>query len=135
MTKLRGPLLFLCLALTPTIRVLTTFGCVSAEDIQEEEAEDSHDEPEPEPEPAVYRCLRDPTWRSVNFKECQELTGWYADDEWCRLDHENTETWLGQNQDLLARCLDEALETNETFNHVDEPTVMSHYFRPGQGKS
>lgn len=119
----------------------------------DEDDDEEYDEAgpyDPSHEPPVYPCLRDPTWRSLSYDECRELTEWYADDEWSRLDRGNTQNWLGHKQDLLARCLDEAFVRAKKQAHhawtscderdktqhckVDDPSIMAHYFREGQGK-
>ena len=111
--------------------------------------DDVDDEPyDPTTEPPAFACKRNPRWQS-NYEECQEYTEWYADDVWTRVDRDNTEAWLQENEVLLVECLDQAFavakekyewakcdEDNKTeICEVDTPAVMAHYFREGQGES
>lgn len=101
----------------------------------------------PENEPPHYKCRRDPTWRSVDYAECQELTGWYPPDTYWRKDKAQTKRWLRDKYDALPECLYQKLddakekyewcdESNKTAKacHVEALTFMGHYYTEEQGQ-
>ena len=116
------------------------------EDLEHDEEEDAPYDPQNEP--AVFACRRDPTWKSLNFEECQELTGWYEDGVWTKGDESNTKDWLNGKDFILTKCLEKAFanaktkydwakcdeESKTEICEVEEAAVLGHYFREGQGK-
>jgi hypothetical protein len=64
---------------------------------------------DPKNEPLYYKCRRDPTWRTVDYEECQELTGWYPQDKYWK-DEDNTRAWLVDKYEELPQCLYKALD-------------------------
>jgi hypothetical protein len=50
-------------------------------------------------------CRNDPTWQSVDYDECGELTGWHPRDRWWRHDPDETAFWMNGNEANLTACL------------------------------
>mmetsp|Transcript_4440 Transcript_4440/g.8178 ORF Transcript_4440/g.8178 Transcript_4440/m.8178 type:complete len:366 (+) Transcript_4440:159-1256(+) len=102
---------------------------------------------DPKNEPLYYKCRRDPTWRTVDYKECQELTGWYPQDKYWR-DEDNTRAWLVDKYEDLPECLYKALddakmkydwarcdESQKTeLCEIKETKFMGHYYAKDQGQ-
>lgn len=65
---------------------------------------------DPEDEPLYGKCRRDPTWQTVDYKECQQVTGWYPQDKYWK-DEAHTRAWLVDDKyESLPECLFQALE-------------------------
>lgn len=94
-----------------------TLGQEEDEDVEAEvdngDEEEEVEEPavyDPDDEPLDFPCRRDPTWKKVDFDQCQELSGWYPDDTWWKIDAKNNERFLGDNEARLGECLEKAFD-------------------------
>ena len=122
---------------------------VGADADEERELDDPYD---PDKEPPVSACRRDPTWKkTVDFQRCQELTQWFDDDVWTKIDKGHVQEVLGDKEAVIGECLEQAFvdakqkyhydwamcdENKKThFCAMEEPTVLSHYSHESQGKA
>ena len=56
-------------------------------------------------------CRRDPTWKSVDYDECQKLTGWKPRDQWWRHDPEGSAPWVDDSQrEQVSECMTTSFE-------------------------
>jgi hypothetical protein len=90
----------------------TVDGSDDQEDNIEEDEEDYSEsdflhEYEPTNEPPEFACRRDPSWRTVNYEECQELMGWHTS---VKHDTLSNLHWLGDKQEHLMTCITNAFE-------------------------
>jgi hypothetical protein len=99
-------------------------------------------------EPPIFACRRDPTWRSLDFDQCQELTEWYEPDAWSVLDHDHTNQVLGEaKENDITNCLADAFNNTQNLYEwskcdeenrdescaIDWPFVLGHYMHVHEG--
>lgn len=61
----------------------------------------------------LAQCRRDPTWKTVDYAECQRLTGWNPRSKWWREDSLATTETLDGKESEIEQCLQDAFELAE----------------------
>jgi hypothetical protein len=115
----------------------------------DEQGDDNEVQYDPAHETPIFACRRDPTWTSLDFDQCQELTEWYEPDTWSVLDRDHTIQVLGDAKEkAITQCLIDAFDKAKTLHEwgkcdegnrnescaIDWPFVLGHYTHAYHGK-
>lgn len=84
------------------------------------------------PNTTLQACLKDPTWQTVDYKQCQDLMGWYPRDQWWEVTKVVEEMGGRERYEGVASCFQKAwheIQKNHTGNKATENEMirLQHY--------